>query len=215
MAAWLVGPALCDRNDPLTPDPPAGEKAPGLNVLHEREEDGTTEHDVVPFNPHAAYSLSQQRARLPVFKHREQILHLVEEFQTLIVVGETGSGKTTQIPQYLLEAGWAASGYKIAVLQPRRIAAISVAKRIAEEAHVRLGAEVGYAIRFEQCASPSLTRILCMTEGSLLSEMLRDPLLSQYSVIMLDEGKTVWDVPWDIHSVSLHHDPPRPISLSP
>lgn len=104
----------------------------------------------------------------------------------LIVVGDTGSGKTTQITQYLAEEGINAGG-KIACTQPRRVAAMSVAKRVAEEVGCRLGQEVGYTIRFEDCTGPE-TRIKYMTDGMLLRECLLDPELRHYSVIMLDEA---------------------------
>jgi ATP-dependent RNA helicase DDX35 len=84
---------------------------------------------------------------------REQLLYLLERHATLIVVGATGSGKTTQIPQFLAEAGWAAGGRCIACTQPRRVAAQTVAVRVAEEVGCRLGAEVGYSIRFEDVST--------------------------------------------------------------
>jgi ATP-dependent RNA helicase DDX35 len=79
------------------------------------------------YNPWRHYSLDQQRQRLPIFKYRNSLLYLLEKFQTVVVVGETGSGKTTQIPQYLLEAGWCnTAGTRIGITQPRRVAAITV-----------------------------------------------------------------------------------------
>ena len=106
--------------------------------------------------------------------------------QVLIVIGETGSGKTTQITQYLAEEGFTATG-KIGCTQPRRVAAMSVAKRVSEEYGCRLGQEVGFTIRFEDCTSPE-TRIKYMTDGMLLRECLIDSELSSYSLIMLDEA---------------------------
>jgi len=106
--------------------------------------------------------------------------------QMLIVIGETGSGKTTQITQYLAEEGFTATG-KIGCTQPRRVAAMSVAKRVSEEYGCRLGQEVGFTIRFEDCTSPE-TRIKYMTDGMLLRECLIDSELSSYSLIMLDEA---------------------------
>ncbi|XP_024992633.1 probable pre-mRNA-splicing factor ATP-dependent RNA helicase DEAH9 isoform X1 [Cynara cardunculus var. scolymus] len=133
-------------------------------------------------------SLEKQRQRLPVFKYRTSILYLVETHSTTIIVGETGSGKTTQIPQYLKEAGWADGGRIIACTQPRRLAVQSVAARLAEEMGVNLGEEVGYTIRFEDVTNSDLTRIKFLTDGVLLREMMDDPLLSKYSVIMVDEA---------------------------
>ncbi|CAI5996221.1 unnamed protein product [Closterium sp. NIES-65] len=95
------------------------------------------------------------REKLPVFKHREGILYLVETHAVTVVVGETGSGKTTQIPQYLVEAGWAAGGRVVACTQPRRVAAQMVASRVAEEMGVALGERVGYSIRFENVTTQS------------------------------------------------------------
>jgi len=117
------------------------------------------------------------------------LLYLVEKYRVVIVVGHTGSGKTTQIPQYLLEAGWAAGGRCIACTQPRRVAAAGVASRVADERGVLLGhAEVGYAIRFDECCHPTETRIKFMTDGMLVRETMLDPLLTAYSVIMIDEA---------------------------
>jgi len=101
-------------------------------------------------------------------------------------VGETGSGKTTQIPQYLHEAGYTAKG-KVACTQPRRVAAMSVAARVSQEMGVKLGHEVGYSIRFEDCTSDK-TIIKYMTDGMLLREFLGEPDLASYSVVMVDEA---------------------------
>jgi len=108
------------------------------------------------------------------------------QHQVLIVVGDTGSGKTTQMTQYLAEAGYADHG-KIGCTQPRRVAAMSVAKRVAEEVGCRLGQEVGYTIRFEDCTSQE-TRIKYMTDGMLQRECLIDPDVTAYSVVILDEA---------------------------
>lgn len=78
------------------------------------------------YNPYAALSIEQQRQKLPVFKLRNHILYLVENYQTVVIVGETGCGKSTQIPQYLAEAGWTAEGRVVGVTQPRRVAAVTV-----------------------------------------------------------------------------------------
>ncbi|KAJ4828539.1 hypothetical protein Tsubulata_035963 [Turnera subulata] len=133
-------------------------------------------------------SIEKQRQRLPVHKYRTAILYLVETHATTIIVGETGSGKTTQIPQYLKEAGWAEGGRVIACTQPRRLAVQAVASRVAEEMGVKLGEEVGYTIRFEDLTNPAVTMIKFLTDGVLLREMMDDPLLTKYSVIMVDEA---------------------------
>ncbi|CAJ0957156.1 unnamed protein product, partial [Mesorhabditis belari] len=131
-------------------------------------------------------SMREQRESLPIFHFKDALVKAVMEHQMLVVVGETGSGKTTQMTQYMVEAGFARRG-KIGCTQPRRVAAMSVAKRVAEEMGVKLGQEVGYTIRFEDCTSPD-TVIKYMTDGMLLRECLLDPDLSGYSLIMLDEA---------------------------
>jgi len=131
-------------------------------------------------------SMKEQRETLPVYKFRNQLLKAVSEHQILIVVGDTGSGKTTQMTQYLAEAGFA-NELMIGCTQPRRVAAMSVAKRVAEEVGCKLGNEVGYTIRFEDNTSPD-TKIKYMTDGILQREILLDPMLHKYSCIMLDEA---------------------------
>lgn len=122
-----------------------------------------------------------------MYEWREQFLEAVKTYQVLIIEGETGSGKTTQLPQYLHEAGWTKDGLKIGCTQPRRVAAMSVAARVAEEVGCRLGNEVGYSIRFEDCTSDK-TRIKYMTDGMLLREFLTEPDLAGYSVMIIDEA---------------------------
>lgn len=134
----------------------------------------------------SSMTIKQQRESLPVYKFRKQLLDAVNENQLMIVVGDTGSGKTTQLTQYLAEGGFANHGM-IGCTQPRRVAAMSVAKRVAEEVGCKLGQEVGYTIRFEDCTSPE-TKIKYMTDGMLQREILVDPNLRKYSVIMLDEA---------------------------
>ncbi|KAI8061182.1 P-loop containing nucleoside triphosphate hydrolase protein [Gongronella butleri] len=128
--------------------------------------------------------LIEQRESLPVFDYRQDLIDAVREYSILVIIGETGSGKTTQIPQYLLEEF---EDMQIAVTQPRRIAAITVAKRVSEEQGVKLGREVGYRIRFDDCTDES-TRLKYMTDGVLLREATVDPLLRQYSVVVIDEA---------------------------
>ena len=131
-------------------------------------------------------SMQEQRESLPVFQSRDELLKAVRDNDFIVIVGETGSGKTTQITQYLAEDGYINDGI-IACTQPRRVAAISVAKRVAEEVNCKVGEEVGYTVRFEDYTGPS-TKIKYMTDGMLEREALVDPLMSKYSVIMLDEA---------------------------
>ncbi|XP_022555851.2 probable pre-mRNA-splicing factor ATP-dependent RNA helicase DEAH5 [Brassica napus] len=138
------------------------------------------------FGQRSKLSIQEQRESLPIYKLKTELIQAVHDNQVLVVIGETGSGKTTQVTQYLAEAGYTTKG-KIGCTQPRRVAAMSVAKRVAEEFGCRLGEEVGYAIRFEDCTGPD-TLIKYMTDGMLLREILIDENLSQYSVIMLDEA---------------------------
>ncbi|KAH9951416.1 P-loop containing nucleoside triphosphate hydrolase protein [Amylocystis lapponica] len=148
-----------------------------------------TEGNVVQSAPISSLlSVQAARERLPIFKHREKLLYCMERYGVVIVVGQTGCGKTTQLPQYLHEAGWAADGNVIACTQPRRVAATSVAGRVATEVGSMIGDEVGYTIRFEDVSDKERTRILYMTDGMLFRETLVDPLLSRYSVIMIDEA---------------------------
>ncbi|GBB97167.1 hypothetical protein RclHR1_02930016 [Rhizophagus clarus] len=164
-----------------------GTVAPGISV--DREAEKETSENLVTFVDHGSnLSIQQQRKILPIFKSRDQILYLVEQYQTTIIVGQTGCGKSTQLPQYLHEAGWTANGRIVACTQPRRVAAITVADRVASEMNVKLGKEVGYSIRFEECYDPNLTSIKYMTDGMLFRETFLDPLLTQYSVIMIDEA---------------------------
>ncbi len=111
---------------------------------------------------------------------------LIRDNKIVVIVGETGSGKTTQITQYLHEAGYSDYGM-IGCTQPRRVAAVSVAKRVSEEMESELGRKVGYAIRFEDCTSNE-TIIKYMTDGVLLRESLNDPELEKYSVVVMDEA---------------------------
>ncbi|XP_042002540.1 pre-mRNA-splicing factor ATP-dependent RNA helicase DEAH1-like isoform X2 [Salvia splendens] len=134
----------------------------------------------------ALEKLQNDRKTLPIYPYREQLLQAVNDHQVIVIVGETGSGKTTQIPQYLHEAGYSERG-KIGCTQPRRVAAMSVAARVSQELGVKLGHEVGYSIRFEDCTSEK-TVLKYMTDGMLLREFLGEPDLASYSVIMVDEA---------------------------
>lgn len=134
-----------------------------------------------------AQTIDDTRKKLPIYQFREQIIQAVEDHQVLIIVGETGSGKTTQLPQYLHEAGYTKNGMKVGCTQPRRVAAMSVASRVAEEMGVKIGNEVGYSIRFEDSTSDK-TLVKYMTDGMLLRELLTEPDLGQYSALMIDEA---------------------------
>lgn len=131
------------------------------------------------------FEILKARRKLPCREKQNAAVEMVQKHQSSVLIGETGSGKTTQVPQFLLAAE-IGSG-KIAVTQPRRVAAMSVASRVAQEMDVELGKEVGYLIRFEDMTSEE-TRLKYMTDGMLLRECQLDPLMSQYSVIILDEA---------------------------
>ncbi|CAK1586489.1 unnamed protein product [Parnassius mnemosyne] len=131
-------------------------------------------------------TISEQRRYLPVFAVREELMQVIRENNVIIIVGETGSGKTTQLTQYLHEEGFTRLG-TVGCTQPRRVAAMSVAKRVSDEMGCKLGEEVGYAIRFEDCTSPN-TVIKYMTDGILLREGLREPDLDNYCAIIMDEA---------------------------
>ncbi|KAF9583362.1 DEAH-box RNA helicase prp16 [Lunasporangiospora selenospora] len=131
-------------------------------------------------------SIKEQREYLPAFAVREELMKVIRDNQVIIVVGETGSGKTTQLTQYLHEDGYSTFGM-IGCTQPRRVAAMSVARRVSEEIGCKLGSTVGYAIRFEDVTS-SDTVIKYMTDGVLLRESIRESDLDQYSAIIMDEA---------------------------
>ena len=130
--------------------------------------------------------LAAERRRLPIWEARQALLAEVAAHPTLVLIGETGCGKTTQIPQFLLAAGYGDRGV-IGCTQPRRVAAMSVAKRVAEEMGVEVGSRAGYCVRFDDC-STSETRIRYVTDGMLLREAVADPSLRRYSVVIVDEA---------------------------
>ena len=125
-------------------------------------------------------------AELPVVERREDILAAIRDHQVVVVAGETGSGKTTQLPKMCLELGRGRKGL-IGHTQPRRLAARSVAGRLAEELSVPLGEQVGYQVRFNDQSSPS-TLVKLMTDGILLAETQHDPLLLRYDTLIIDEA---------------------------
>jgi pre-mRNA-splicing factor ATP-dependent RNA helicase DHX16 len=140
-------------------------------------------------------AMEEVRKSLPIYRYKESLLQAIADNQVLIIEGETGSGKTTQIPQYLYEAGYSNGNKRIGCTQPRRVAAMSVSARVAEEMGVKLGNEVGYSIRFEDCTSEK-TLIKYMTDGMLLREFLSEPDLESYSALIIDEA----------HERTLHTD---------
>nr|XP_056701723.1 probable ATP-dependent RNA helicase DHX34 [Euleptes europaea] len=135
--------------------------------------------------------LQRERAALPIARFREPLLAAVARSQVVVVAGDTGCGKSTQVPQFLLDAGYT----HVACTQPRRIACIALAKRVAYESLQQYGNQVGYQIRFESTRS-SATRIVFLTEGLLLRQAQRDPTLPGYHVLLADE----------VHERRLHGD---------
>ncbi|KAL4910312.1 hypothetical protein BDW74DRAFT_50725 [Aspergillus multicolor] len=155
-----------------------------------------------------AAELYEIRKNLPIFAHGDEIRQNLRQNDVMLLIGETGSGKSTQIPQFLVDETWCQPtktkivqedgsekevtvGGCIAITQPRRVAAISLARRVAEEMGTPLGnsspaSQVGYSVRFDTSVAPG-TRIKFLTEGMLLQEMLHDPWLTKYSAIVVDE----------------------------
>ncbi|KAL0232663.1 hypothetical protein GEMRC1_011410 [Eukaryota sp. GEM-RC1] len=123
----------------------------------------------------------EHRQKLPIWSYKDTLLSYFTQNQVTVLVGETGCGKSTQVPQYL------PSNLSICVTQPRRVAAVTLARRVAKEQNVTLGQEVGYSVRFDDTTS-SKTRIKFVTDGMLLREMMLDRSLSKYDVVILDEA---------------------------
>ncbi|KAM4743030.1 putative ATP-dependent RNA helicase DHX34 isoform 2-T3 [Anableps anableps] len=135
--------------------------------------------------------LRREQKNLPIFQYRDRIVELVRLHPVVVVAGDTGCGKSTQVPQYLLSAGFS----HIACTQPRRIACISLAKRVSFESLNQYGSKVGYQIRFETSRTPA-TKLLFLTEGLLLRQIQQDKMLDQYQVVIVDE----------VHERHLHCD---------
>uniref|UniRef100_G3R3H5 DExH-box helicase 34 n=1 Tax=Gorilla gorilla gorilla TaxID=9595 RepID=G3R3H5_GORGO len=135
--------------------------------------------------------LQRERAALPIAQYGNRILQTLKEHQVVVVAGDTGCGKSTQVPQYLLAAGFS----HVACTQPRRIACISLAKRVGFESLSQYGSQVGYQIRFESTRSAA-TKIVFLTVGLLLRQIQREPSLPQYEVLIVDE----------VHERHLHND---------
>lgn len=154
----------------------------------EKAESGTTNPFTgAPFSE-KYFDILKVRRDLPVHTQREEFLKIYHSTQIMVFVGETGSGKTTQIPQFAVyDEIPQVYGKQVACTQPRRVAAMSVAQRVADEMDVKLGEEVGYTIRFEDKSGPK-TILKYMTDGMLLREAMYDPKLERYSCIILDEA---------------------------
>ncbi|XP_028276254.1 putative ATP-dependent RNA helicase DHX34 [Parambassis ranga] len=135
--------------------------------------------------------LRREQKNLPIFQYRDRIVDLVQRHPVVVVAGDTGCGKSTQVPQYLLSAGF----NHIACTQPRRIACISLAKRVSFESLNQYGSKVGYQIRFETSRT-TVTKLLFLTEGLLLRQIQQDRTLAQYQVVIVDE----------VHERHLHCD---------
>ncbi|KAL8433845.1 hypothetical protein ACSSS7_003589 [Eimeria intestinalis] len=163
-----------ETHGPITPDP----GALPAHAAEAQSPDATQKAK--------ARSLQDERRLLPVYAYREEFLRAVAKYPVIVVIGETGSGKTTQLPQFLREVGYAKAG-RVGCTQPRRIAAMSVAARVAQEVGCRLG--------MEDCTSDK-TELKYMTDGMLLREFLTEPDLQSYSALMIDEA----------HERTLHTD---------
>ncbi len=125
-----------------------------------------------------------------------EIMYTIEKSDVTIIVGETGSGKSTKVPQFLVEAGYCKAGKMIGLTLPKRVSVMNIANRLAYNLNSNIGDEVGYSIRFDSNFSQEKTKIKVLTDGMLIREMLNDPLLSKYSVLMID----------DCHERSLYTD---------
>ncbi|KAH9417615.1 putative ATP-dependent RNA helicase dhx33 [Dermatophagoides pteronyssinus] len=183
------------------PSSPENFSSHNSNTHHHNSNDYSSNHHIQrPPRPYINYHRLSTN-KLPVCLVKSQLLDRIQKNETLIIIGETGSGKTTQIPQFLYEHLISSKFYQpstlsnrnrssketIAITQPRRVAAVSVAQRVAKELQCQIGDLVGYKIRFDDCTSHN-TRIKYMTDGMLLREAISDPLLSNYRVIILDEA---------------------------
>ncbi|KAG8761724.1 putative ATP-dependent RNA helicase dhr2 [Serendipita sp. 396] len=140
-----------------------------------------------PSSKQPTTALAKSRKLLPIWPGKDAIVDAVRNNDSVVIIGEPGSGKTTQVPQYLLDAGLVPAHGLIAVTQPRKVAATTIASRVAAERSAQLGVEVGYAIRFDDTSSPQ-TRIKFYTDGMLLREMLNDSHLKKCDIVIVDEA---------------------------
>lgn len=133
------------------------------------------------------FEILSTRQKLPIYDARKRLLEAIRNNNVVVLEGETGSGKTTQVPQFLVEEGFASDGLQVCCTQPRRVAAISVAKRVSQEMDVELGGQVGYTVRFDDRTNRD-TKLRYVTDGMLLREAMTDNDFLKYSVIILDEA---------------------------
>jgi ATP-dependent RNA helicase DHR2 len=166
-----------DQNKALTKRPEAPRASPASNG------------NLPPHLGKRSAELLHTRKTLPIWPHADSIREALRKNNILVLTGETGSGKSTQVPQFLTSEPWCTK--KIAITQPRRVAAISLARRVAEEMGSFFGnqspaAKVGYSVRFDNASGPQ-TKVKFLTEGMLLQEVLRDPEMNQYSAVVVDE----------------------------
>ncbi|TFK39329.1 P-loop containing nucleoside triphosphate hydrolase protein [Crucibulum laeve] len=150
------------------------------------------EYDTNPFTkqPYSKQykTLLEARKKLPIYAQMDEFLKMFSEHQIIVIIGETGSGKTTQIPQLVAYSDLPhIKGKVVACTQPEHVAAMSVAKRVADELDVQLGRQVGYSIRFEDMTELGTTFLNYLTDDMLLREAMNDPTLERYSTIILDE----------------------------
>ncbi|KAG1648977.1 Pre-mRNA-splicing factor ATP-dependent RNA helicase DHX15 [Nymphon striatum] len=155
---------------------------------------GETPRDPLPLNPYTKkpytkkyHRMLQKRMELPVWKYKDQFMEMLDKNKISIVVGETGSGKTTQIPQWCIEYSNSMGKKLVACTQPRKRPAVSLAERVSQEMEVQLGETVGYSIRFENVTSIK-TKLKFVTDGMLLREIIGNSDLNSYGVIFLDEA---------------------------
>eukprot|EP01063_Lacrimia_lanifica_P040340 TRINITY_DN9102_c3_g1_i2.p1 TRINITY_DN9102_c3_g1~~TRINITY_DN9102_c3_g1_i2.p1 ORF type:complete len:705 (+),score=310.74 TRINITY_DN9102_c3_g1_i2:67-2181(+) len=166
--------------------PPRAANGAGGAAFKRKRVNGGPDSDEYAARKQRARTLREVARELPIAGAQEGILQLVRDNQCMVLIGETGSGKTTQVPQYLLrELG--KGGGVVGITQPRRIAAITIARRVSEEMGVQLGGLVGYAVRFDDNTSHK-TKIKYMTDGILMRELLTTKDLPEYSCIVLDEA---------------------------
>ncbi|CAF4951324.1 unnamed protein product, partial [Rotaria magnacalcarata] len=147
----------------------------------------------IPARPHANVQVDRSeemqalRSQLPIITEEQAIMEAIHDNLVVLICGETGSGKTTQLPQFLYEAGYTLDGKMIGITEPRRVAAISMATRVAQELNLT-NEQVSYQIRYEGTFKQDTTRIKFMTDGVLLKEVQNDFLLTKYSCILIDEA---------------------------